>query len=177
MAPLYCGSCYMSTTAVSNTSPLVAFSAIGRLDLLRNVFEPLLIPAGVRDELFPSGTIWTEAEAVQRGISQASWLQVVVASQGPSCPALSQRLGAGEAEAIALAIQRNLPLVIDDLEARETARTFGLEIIGSLGVVARNKRMRAIKEAKPIVQAMKQAGIFYSGALIHQFLRELGEAP
>jgi len=75
-----------------------------------------------------------------------------------------------------LALQLGVPLVIDDLEAREAGRVLGLEIVGTLGVVARNKKMRLIAEAKPIIQAMQQAGIYYSKALVHQFLTGLGES-
>src|ERR1041385_3975136 len=63
------------STAVSNTSPLLAFSAIHRLELLQNVFEQLLIPDGVCAELFPTGTVWTEAEAAQRAIRHGAWIQ------------------------------------------------------------------------------------------------------
>src|SRR6266496_1725838 len=102
--------------AVSNTSPLIAFSAIGRLDLLQNVFAPVLIPASVRTELFPVGTVWTEAQAAQHAIIQGGWLQVGATPQlkAPRS-SLCQKLGAGEAEAIALALERQVPLVIDDL--------------------------------------------------------------
>lgn len=161
--------------AVSNTSPLLAFSAIGRLDLLRNAFDEILVPAAVRDELSPPGTIWNNSQAALQAITHGTWLKVAPVPQ-PQIPSkLRRRLGAGEAAAIALAIQRGLPLLIDDLEGREAGRTLGLEVVGTLGVVARNKVMGAITEAKPIVQAMHQVGIYYSQSLIHDFLVELGE--
>lgn len=86
--------------AVSNTSPLVAFSAIGRLDLFENIFAPLLIPPSVGKELFPSGTVWREARPAQEAITRATWLQVEALPQGAVPQRLFQKLGAGEAEAI-----------------------------------------------------------------------------
>ena len=163
------------STAVSNTSPLVAFSAIGRLDLLRNAFDEILVPAAVRDELFPPGTIWTNAQAAQQAITQGTWLRVISHQIQPA-PHLSRRVGLGEAAAIALALEYRAPLVIDDLEAREEARALGLQIVGTLGIIARNKRLGTVAEAMPVVCLLQDAGIYYSRALIHQFLTELGEA-
>ncbi len=37
--------------AVSNSTPLIALSKIGRLDLLRNYFDEVLIPEEVYDEV------------------------------------------------------------------------------------------------------------------------------
>src|SRR5438552_2698384 len=115
--------------AVSNTSPLVAFSAIKRLDLLRNVFTSLLVPESVRSELFPQGTVWTNAKAAQDAISEGAWIEVLKRAPLQKLSTVAQRLGAGEAEAIALALDNQLPLVIDDLEARRIGLQLGLEVV------------------------------------------------
>lgn len=166
----------MSTTGVTNTSPLIAFSAIQRLDLLENVFTRLLVPESVRAELFPTGSVWTQAQAAQEALTRGAWMEVIRASQPSALAVLTHKLGAGETEAIAVALERRLPLVIDDLEARAAARALGLQVVGTLGIVARNKKMQAIRAAKPVVEAIQQAGIYYSAALIERFLNELGEA-
>jgi len=153
----------------------VAFSAIGRLELLQNIFAPLLIPSSVSTELFPTGTVWPEARAAQEAINRATWLRVEALPHGSVSTRLRQKLGAGEAEAIALALKRQVPLVIDDLEARAEGRSLGLEVIGTLGIVARNKHLGTIPLAKPIIQAMHQAGIYYSESLIQHFLAGIGE--
>jgi hypothetical protein len=160
---------------ISNTSPLLAFSAIGRLALLRNVFGRVVIPPAVRDELFPVKGVWHQARDVRDALLEGAWLQVAPPPKHQQLGGLRETLGAGEAEAIALALLRGAPLVIDDLKARETGRALGLEIVGTLGIVARNKRMRAITEAEPIVRAMQHAGIYYSDSLISRFLIEMGE--
>jgi predicted nucleic acid-binding protein len=40
---------------VSNSTPLIALSRIGRLDVLRDLFGEIIVPAEVYDELFVKG--------------------------------------------------------------------------------------------------------------------------
>ena len=103
-------------------------------------------------------------------------MEVVKAPQSNASGVMAHRLGAGETEAIAVALKRRLPLIIDDLAARAAAHGLGLQVVGTLGIVARNKRMQAIRAAKPVVEAIQKAGIYYSASLIERFLNELGEA-
>jgi predicted nucleic acid-binding protein len=157
---------------ISNTSPLIAFSAIDRLDLLRGLFNEVLIPPAVRHELFPARE-WANAKAAQQVISARTWILV---EQPPNClKSELRRLGNGEAEAIGMALEKKLPVLLDDLRARKIAHSLGLEVVGSLGVLARNKGTKCIPAVKPIVEAIQRAGIYYDDELIHQFLRELGE--
>jgi uncharacterized protein len=159
---------------ISNTSPLVAFSAIDRLDLLRGIFNEVLIPPAVRHELFPVRE-WTNARAVQQVISAGTWILV---EQPPTSlrPELV-RLGDGEAEAIAMALEKKLPVLVDDLRARKIARSLGLEVVGSLGVLARSKETKCIPAVKPIIEAIQRAGIYFDDKLIRQFIIGLGEPP
>jgi uncharacterized protein len=159
---------------VSNTSPLVAFSAIDRLDLLSRIFNEVLIPPAVRDELFPTQE-WANARAAQQAISASTWIFVV--RPPDSLKFKQRRLGAGEAEAIGIALNKKLPVLLDDLRARKFAHSLGLQVVGSLGVLARNKEMKYIPAVKPIVEAIRRVGIYYNDELIGHFLRELGELP
>jgi len=98
---------------VPNTSPLIALSNIGELDLLRFLFERIIIPRGVAEEFGETLPDWIEVRDVQN--------RIVV-------DLMRERLHKGEAEAIALAIELNADLVIiDDKSARESifSRTEG----------------------------------------------------
>ena len=88
---------------------------------------------------------------------------------------LREHLGAGEAEAIALAMERNFPVLIDDLPGRKSAADLNLELTGTLGVLARSKLNGVVREVKPLIQLLRHAGIYYSDTLIRRFLREIGE--
>jgi uncharacterized protein len=164
------------STLVSNTSPLVALSAVGQIDLLRQIFDEVIVLPGVYRELVTNGQGWQEAAQVQGILSEATWMRVANIPPSALLHSLLQRLGAGEAEAIAFALQEVAPVLLDDLEARKIARGLGVEVIGSLGVLARSKKAGRIQAVKPIVEGMRGAGIYYSDLLLRRFLEDLDEA-
>jgi predicted nucleic acid-binding protein len=89
---------------------------------------------------------------------------------------LRERLGAGEAESIILALNRDLPVLLDDLEGRKAAFGLKMDLIRTLGVLGRAKTAGAISAVKPLVEALKIAGIFYADSLVQRFLEAMGEA-
>jgi predicted nucleic acid-binding protein len=56
---------------VSNSTPLIALSRIGRLDVLRDLFEEIMVPAEVYDELVVKGKDRPGSEV----ISAAGWIR------------------------------------------------------------------------------------------------------
>jgi len=165
----------LMSTIISNTSPLIAFSAINRLDLLRGIFAEVLIPEAVRRELFPSHSAWTEARAVQDAISKGSWINVVHIDRELVLTTLPARLGHGEIEAISLAAERELPVLIDDLAARKAANDLGRACVGTLAILARHKNSGTLSEAGPLIEEMRMHGIHYGNALVDRFLKAVGE--
>lgn len=106
---------------VSNSSPLIALARIQRLDLLPAIFESILIPPAVAREIAPSIPVLP------------TWLRIQAPSVLPSAPLLRRRLGAGESEALALAIELRADwIILDDLPARRSAEASALNVIGTL---------------------------------------------
>lgn len=68
-------------------------------------------------------------------------------------------------------------VVLDDLAARRCARVIGLRFTGTIGVVALAKRNGLLAAAAPVLNALIEAGLYVSPALIQGVLAELGEAP
>jgi predicted nucleic acid-binding protein len=94
----------------------------------------------------------------------------------PPANILSWDLGAGETQVISHAVVRSADrVVIDDLEAKRCAKAMGLTIIGTLGIVGRAKRAGLIEQAGPIVQRLRETGLYVSDELIRLLLREVGE--
>lgn len=160
---------------VADTSPLIALSGIRLSRPLPLVFGKVFVPRAVIRELIDEGVGWQEAAEIQSLLGTVEWLQPAEANNDGLLRVLRTRLGAGEAEAIAIASTRGLPVLLDDLEARKTAGSLGLQVIGTLGVVARCKRCGMIPAVRPLIEAMKLNGIFYADSLIERFLREVNE--
>lgn len=124
---------------VSDTSPLSYLILIGEGDLLGALYEEVLIPPAVENELDA-----VEGPApVRRWIEDPpSWLRVESPSDenlfghASETVELLQSLDRGEREAIRLAAERNARLlVIDERDGRRVARDLGLSIAGTLGVL------------------------------------------
>jgi uncharacterized protein len=162
-------------TAVADTSVLVAFSAIQRLDLMRTVFCEIAVPKAVFREVVMNGQGWVQARQLQEELGHAEWLIPVEAPSIQRIGILPSHLGAGESDVISLAFETGLPALIDDLKARETAAQRGLQVIGTLGVLARNKQTGHISAAKALIGQMRMQGIYFGGSLIRRFLQDLDE--
>ncbi len=122
-------------TAVSDTGPLVVLAKLNRLDLLPLLFRHVLIPSAVYQEAVVVGRRrgYPDAHTLAAFLQHVGWSIVVP----PEIPAVlrARRLGQGEQEAIALALQYEALLLIDDRDARWTAQELGVLTRGSLGVL------------------------------------------
>ena len=81
----------------------------------------------------------------------------------------------GESEAIALAIEKQLPLVIDEKKGRKIAKNLSLDILGLLGVVYLNikKGYINIDDAKDFLQKAKDNNYRISLKLIDDMFDSL----
>ena len=92
---------------VSNSSPLIALARIQRLDLLPAIFESVLIPPAVAREILPSIPVLP------------AWLRIQAPNVLAPASLPRRRLGDGEREALALAIELRADwIILDDLPAR-----------------------------------------------------------
>ena len=95
---------------ISNATPLIAFARIGQLELLRKVVENLIIPQAVAQEI-------SEYTQTKRGVidlSQEEWITVQSVQYQQQIHLLLPTLDQGEAEVIALALERQARLVLID---------------------------------------------------------------
>ena len=145
---------------VSNSSPLIALARIQRLDLLPAIFESVLIPPAVAREIAPSIPVLP------------TWLRIQAPSVLPPASLLRRRLGEGEREALALAIELEADwIILDDLPARRSAEATGLNVIGTLGTLVAAKRAGLLKSIRPELDALLRTSFFLSPQLYDELLR------
>jgi hypothetical protein len=154
---------------VSDTSPILALSRIGKADLLDRIYRQVTLPAGVAEELAGYGF----------DVNAASWLHTLTPRDGANLTRLYQELDVGEAQAIALALQLEAGLLlIDERRGRRIARREGLKRTGVLGILALEKRMEIIPSCAPLVEALLRRGDFWLSAdLCRRFLEDQNESP
>lgn len=159
--------------AISDSSPLILFAGIGRLDLLPAVFGPVLVAPAVWQEVVIDGEGRVGADAVRR----APWLRQGALPPPPMAPAVSA-LDPGEAETLhlALSMRAETPIVLlDDFRARRVARDLGLVVTGSGGLLGRAREAGLIAAVRPLLAELRAAGLFLSDAAMDDLLRSVGE--
>jgi uncharacterized protein len=156
---------------VVNTSPLQYLFRIHRLQLLKDLFGAALVAEGVRTELEQGRSLGFQVP----DLSQVTWVQVLAAAPGPLPPEL-EGLGQGEAETILIAKQQKAEwVVLDDWEARRAARKLGVQVIGTIGILAMAKEQGLIAVVKPLLADLTGAGFWLSSKVQRDILELAGE--
>jgi predicted nucleic acid-binding protein len=118
-----------ASVVVADTTPLHYLVLIGQAEVLRSLFGEVMIPEAVLDELQhpnapPAITAWLQ--------SPPQWLSVEKVGHVDE----SIQLGRGEKEAISLAIERRVPIVLmDERRGRKAAEARGLLAVGTLNIL------------------------------------------
>ena len=158
---------------VSDSSPLIHLSQIGRLNLLKDLFHELLIPPAVYHEVVIEGGGRPGSEEVR----EASWIRVVEIRDKHLKRLLQFLLDEGESEVIVLALEVKASLVLlDDREARLQAKRLGLRVTGTLGVLLRAKKLRLIESLREELDKLKKTGFRISRSLEEEILNAAGES-
>ena len=157
----------MRTSAVVDTGSLIILHQIRLLSLLRNLYGRLFIPEAVRDELAkgPSG----------QAILASGLVEVRPVSDRGAVEILRAFLDGGEAEAIQLARELQATIIIDERRGRRIAKSLGLKVRGTLGILLELKRKGSIDSVKPFIDRMFERGYYLSEELVTTVLRIAGE--
>jgi hypothetical protein len=151
---------------VVNTTPIIALSLIGELDLLRSLYDQVVVPSAVEAEVLAGGRGGVGSSELR----EASWLRVA-SLQDPRRAELLVDLDRGEAEVLALAQELHADLVIiDERLARLHAKRLGLTLTGTLGVLLRAKQLGYVKAIAPLIGRLRQAGIHLSDVVVTEVL-------
>ena len=117
---------------VSNSTPLIHLSAMGRLDLLPQLFGEIVIADEVYEEVVLKGADQPGASEVQ----SATWIKRRAINNKLACAILQNSLGAGESATIVLALELDADLtILDDRPARIQAQARSIKITGTVGIL------------------------------------------
>jgi uncharacterized protein len=156
---------------ISNTSPLLYLHQVGQLDLMRKLYGRIWIPSAVRLEL---------QAGLEQGVSVPDlgglgWVEERPLRDRSLLPAVVD-LGAGEAEAIALAVAfPESLLILDDQLGRRIARLSGITVTGTLGVLVKAKQAGLLQRVAPVIDALRHTTMYLTPHLIEMVLTEAGE--
>lgn len=165
----------------SNTSPLIALAKIRRLQLLKDLYGTVVMPPFVKVECIDNGKeigapdAYEIEKAVQEGWIKSATLDRKWKTRVNN---LMQRapIGQGEAEALIIAREKGIPVVLDDADARALARALGIEHVGTLMVPyeAVIKGLIRYDELLSILSDLSKV-LWVSPAVIAEILRKAEE--
>ena len=157
---------------VCNSSPLIHLAKVGKLELLKDYFTEISIPEAVYRECVIDGKDREDAKRIEN----AAWIRVVDIKNIDLKKAFNTVLDEGESEAIVLALQESADLILlDDYEARELARTYGLKITGTIGLLIKAKYEGDISSIDEMLKKLRRTGFWLSDDLYTKILRDEGE--
>ena len=156
----------MTALIVTDTTALIVLGKQQRLELLGACFERVLLPPAVYAEWL-AGDASTVAMVAER-----DWLEVVTPDDTALLTELRGLLDAGEAEAMVLAKQRGLPLLVDEKKSRNIARMMDIPILGLVGVLllAAQRQLLTAEAATAILHQARDGGFRLSDRLYQAFI-------
>ena len=158
---------------ISNTTPIINFSEIDCLDVLIAMFGAITITPAVAAELVAKSHRFPKAaKAAQQHV-----LGIAPPTNKLLLQELATRVHPGEAECLALALERpGSLLLLDDLAAREIARASACLFTGTIGCLIESKRQGLIPVIRPLLDALRTKARFWiADSFAERVLRDAEE--
>jgi hypothetical protein len=153
---------------ISNSLPIIHLAKIGKLNLLRDYFRTSTVPGAVFQECLAEGKNRKEVEVIKN----AEWIKVLEVKDKKLVKLLQSSLDDGESEAIALSLEIGADLILlDDSDAREKARLYGLSITGTIGILLRAKKDKKITSLKESLLKLRGTGFWINKSLETKLLK------
>ena len=151
---------------VSDSTTIITLLNIERIDILESIFEQVLIPSKVYNEVCINDITLHSSFFIQKKIKDKTLYKL-----------LSKSLDAGESEALVLATEMELALLIDEKKGRKIAQNMGIPIMGLLGVLllAYKKKHLTHDETIEVYHTIKEANFRVSKRLEERFFELLSE--
>ncbi|MFQ6052600.1 MAG: hypothetical protein ACE5K4_13055 [Candidatus Hydrothermarchaeota archaeon] len=162
----------MALEAVSDSGPLIHLAEIHRFELLE-IFSKIYIPKKVYEEVCVAGKPGSE------DLQKAKNVEILEVSDiGKIKKELENfSLNEGELHALSLCVELGkLIFLTDDLDAREAGKNLGLEVHGSVGIIARAYRegLITLEEAEKALNDLYIISkLFITKAIVDEAIEEL----
>jgi predicted nucleic acid-binding protein len=148
---------------VSDTSPINLLVQLGHTDVLPALFNDVIIPLEVKNELNHQRT----PVVVRRFIANPPpWLTILTPKSSPHFPDIDT----GESAAIQLAIELGALLLVDEKDARAVAKANGVRVIGAVGVLERAADSGLIADLAAVHALIRALPFHVSDSILDQSL-------
>lgn len=155
---------------VINASPLISLFRSELHDLLPALFQEIVIPGAVWNEVLRGGH-----EDKTSALRISSWaIQKDIGNIDPVIAAWD--LGKGESEVLTFVLRNpDFRAMVDDRLARSCARSLGIKVLGTGGALILAKRRKLIDTVSSVLDRLRNSGLWLSDDLIQLLKKEAGE--
>lgn len=149
----------MSNIVVADAGPLHYLVLIDAADILASLFDHVLIPFGVRDELIHFGAPKKVKDWI---LHPRPWLEIVPVGNVQSVPGLHK----GETEALQLALERKITTILmDDMDGRIAARRLGLFPVFTVAILELAAE-KGLIDLPSIISKLRETSFFISQGIL-----------
>lgn len=163
---------------ISNSSPLIVFGKLNKLDLLLNLFKTIDIAESVYEEVVKKGRDFKKSEAylieeyIKKGLIKIKKLNEESQNKSSFLRESHSKLDKGESDTIALTLQeKEKKVIIDEKIARKIAEIYDISPIGVLGILllSYNKNLINESELRSIIEELILENFRVGAEVIHEF--------
>jgi predicted nucleic acid-binding protein len=157
---------------VADATPLIYLAAIGKFDLLPDLYGRITVPSAVYEEVVIQGAgRWGAAE-----MASAGWIDRETVRDPTKVVSLQLRLDSGENEVVVLAEELRADLVLmDEMAGRHELDQRGVTFMGAVGVLMQAKQRGFIGPLKPELDRLRVCGFHLGDQLYRACLAAVGE--
>lgn len=150
---------------ISDTGPIIALAKVGRLHLLKSLFDKVYITPYVFKELMAK--TGDEAEEIEKALNEF----MTIGELGKTAAKVQltlKDLGRGERQCIEFAStsKDDFILLMDDKAGRQAARKLNIPITGIIGVLIMSKNNGLVENITEILHEMREKGYWLSEDIV-----------
>ena len=159
---------------VSDTGPIIGLAKIGKIILLKNIADEVIIPPMVYKELF--GKIGPESNEIDQALNTFIMVKRDMAVEEAVKIELSG-LGEGEKQAIGLAsrLDNDVILLLDDRAGREVAARLNIFTTGLIGLLLVAKEKGFVESVGTLIKELRNNGYWLSDDIMKTAIKLAGE--
>ncbi len=163
------------SSAVSNSGPLIHLAKIKRLEVLKKLYDGVIIPEEVEVEAVARGKEKGAPDAllIESAIREG-WLKVEKFQVEGEFLKAAKVAGLSEAEAkvVDFAYARKMVALIDEDVARVFAWTLGVRVRGTLGILIEAAKLRLIAQDQGLQDLDRLSEVMYMSANVYKSARK-----
>jgi len=161
---------------IADSSPLIILAKLDCFDLLNKLYARLHISVEVYGEVVVAGAGLPGA----RQVASSAWIEVTPIQNQSALMAAQAKFGLGLGELSTIVLGKEIhadAVILDDFKARELAKTEGLQVRGTVGVLETLYQQGHLVDLRAAFQQLLVHEVYIDRRLLNRRLQALNLPP